>query len=424
MSRFVLKGDICYSVDKNTLKSVKNGYCVCRDSLCCGVFEKLPKEYETLPLYDYSDKLIIPGLVDLHTHAPQFSFRGLNMDCELIDWLNNNAFKEESKFSDLDYAEKAYSIFADAMKSSVTTRACIFATLHKDATSVLMDKMEETGIISYVGKVNMDRNSPDSLREEDAETSATNTEQWIENTIDKYENTYPILTPRFIPSCSDELMKKLKNIQENFTLPVQSHLSENTDEIEWVRELCPNSKFYGDAYDRFGLFGNDAKTVMAHCVYSSDDEIELMKENEVYIAHCPASNTNISSGIAPIRKYIDIGLKVGLGSDVAGGHSLSLFRAIADTIQVSKLYTKLISDDFAPVRFPEAFYLATAGGGEFFGKVGTFKEGYEFDAVVIDDSVFPHPQKLTVSERLERAVYLNADFLGLKAKFVKGKKII
>ncbi len=424
MSCFVLKGDICYSVDKSTLKSVKNGYCVCRDSLCYGVFEKLPKEYEALPLYDYSDKLIIPGLVDLHTHAPQFSFRGLNMDCELIDWLNNNAFKEEAKFSDLDYAEKAYSIFADAMKSSVTTRACIFATLHKDATSVLMDKMEETGIISYVGKVNMDRNSPDSLREENAEASATNTEKWIENTIDKYENTYPILTPRFIPSCSDELMKKLKNIQKNFSLPLQSHLSENTDEIKWVRKLSPKSKFYGDAYDRFGLFGNDTKTVMAHCVYSSDDEIALMKENEVFVAHCPASNTNISSGIAPIRKYIDSGLKVGLGSDVAGGHSLSLFRAISDTIQVSKLYTKLISDDFAPVRFPEAFYLATAGGGEFFGKVGTFEEGYEFDAVVIDDSVFPHPQELTVSERLERAVYLNADFLGLKAKFVKGKKII
>lgn len=270
----------------------------------------------------------------------------------------------------------------------------------------------------------MDRNSPNELCEESAEKSAEDTVRWINDTTDKLQNTYPILTPRFIPSCTDELMIKLGEIQREYNLPVQSHLSENKDEIKWVQELCPNSKNYGDAYDSFGLFGKNAKTVMAHCVYSTDEEVELMKDNGVFVAHCPASNTNLSSGIAPIKRYLEKGLKVGLGTDMAGGHSDSLFRAIADTVQMSKLYYRLVDSTKKPVTFNEAFYLATKGGGEFFGKVGSFETDYEFDAVVIDDSVLPHPQELTVYERLQRAVYLNADCKGLFAKFVKGKKII
>ncbi len=424
MNNFILKGDICYSTDKTTIRTVKDGYAVCESGISKGVFKNLPQEYSDYEIFDYSGKLVLPSMVDLHTHAPQFAFCGLNMDSELIEWLNNSAFKEEAKYSDITYAEKAYSIFADALKSSVTTRACIFATLHSDATKLLMEQLEKSGLASYVGKVNMDRNSPCNLCEQSAEKSAQDTIKWINETLDKYENTKPILTPRFIPSCSDELMRKLSTIQQKYNLPIQSHLSENKDEIKWVQELCPYSKSYGDAYDRFSLFGKSAKTIMAHCVYSNDDEVELMKRNGVFIAHCSASNTNLSSGIAPARRYIDNNLKIGLGSDMAGGHSISLFRAIADTVQVSKLYYRLVDNNTKPVTFNEAFYLATIGGGEFFGDVGSFENGYEFDAVVIDDSVLPHPQELDIHERLERAVYLNADFKGIISKFVKGKKII
>ncbi len=325
MNGFVLKGDICYSIDKNTLCTIENGYCVCVDTVSKGVFTTLPKEYSTLPLYDYSGKLIIPGLVDLHIHAPQFAFRGLNMDSELLSWLNENAFPEEAKFADLSYAKKAYTIFAEALKNSVTTRACIFATLHKEATLLLMELMEKSGLISFIGKVNMDRNSPDILIEESAEKSAKDTEDLALSSIGKFDNTFPIITPRFIPSCTDELMEKLGELAKKHKLCTQSHLSENKDEIKWVRELCPDAKSYGDAYDRFGLFGKDTKTIMAHCVYSGDDEVEHMKENGVFIAHCPASNTNLTSGIAPVRAYLDKGLKVGIGSDVAGGHTESLF---------------------------------------------------------------------------------------------------
>lgn len=423
MNSFILKGDICYCKEKDSLLTFENSYLVCEDSLCKGVYKTIPEHFSDLPIYDYSDKLILPGLVDLHIHAPQFAFRSLNMDLELLSWLNESAFKEEAKYSDLSYAQKAYYIFSDSLKNSATTRACIFATLHKEATKSLFELMESTGLVSFTGKVNMDRNSPPELCEKSAKTSITDTISFIEETIGKYKNTSPIITPRFIPSCSDELLINLGEIAEKYNLPVQSHLSENKDEIKWVKELVPDALSYGHAYDKFGLFGKSRKTVMAHCVYSSDDEVELIKQNEVFIAHCPASNTNLSSGIAPIRKYIEKGLKVGLGSDVAGGHTESLFRAISDTIQVSKLYHRLVDENCAPIKFSEAFFLATKGGGEFFGKVGSFEDGYEFDAVIIDDGVLPHPQKLSVYERLQRAVYLNADLLGVKGKFVRGVKI-
>ena len=149
-----------------------------------------------------------------------------------------------------------------------------------------------------------------------------------------------------------------------------------------------------------------------------------MRRNGVFVAHCPASNMNLTSGIAPIRKYIDLGLNLGLGSDVAGGHSDSIFRAITDAIQVSKMYFRMVDESYKPLVFSEAFYLATKGGGAFFGKVGSFEEGYEFDAIVMDDSVLSHPQSLNLEERMERAVYLGLDEKNITAKFVDGRKII
>ena len=426
---FVIKGHICYSQDKSTLKVYESSYLVCVNGKSKGIFENLPSEYKDLPLKDYGDKLIIPGMVDLHVHAPQYAFRGMCMDLELMDWLNQYTFPEEEKYTNLDYAKKAYSIFTKALKNSATTRACIFATRHRDATVLLMELMEETGLVSYVGKVNMDREASKALIEESAEASAYNTFGWINSVDNKFQNTKPILTPRFIPCCTDELMEELKQIQMTYGIPVQSHLSESPGEIEFVHFLRPNNEFYGDAYNDYDLFGKnddintDVKTVMAHCVWSTEKEVELMKKNGVFVAHCPASNMNLSSGIAPIRKYLDLDLKIGLGSDVAGGQSESIFRAITDSIQVSKMYWRHVNQDCKPIVFSEAFFLATKGGGEFFGKVGSFESDYEFDAIVLDDSCLEHPQELTVLQRLERAVYLSLDTQGICAKYVNGNQI-
>lgn len=293
-----------------------------------------------------------------------------------------------------------------------------------------MDLMEDTGLITYIGKINMDRNAPEGLTEKSADMSAYNTFGWINDIANKYTRTSPILTPRFIPSCSDELMEQLQEVQRAYNLPVQSHLSENKNEIEWVKQLRPDSAFYGDCYDKNDLFGDDnldsqkVKTIMAHCVWSTDEEVELMRKNDVFIAHCPASNVNLSSGIAPIRKYMDLDMKIGLGSDVAGGQSESVFRAITDAIGVSKLYMRYIDESKSPITFDEAFYMATIGGGEFFGKVGSFDSGFEFDAIVLDDSSIKHPMELTLKQRLERSVYLSLDICGgIREKYVQGNKI-
>ena len=244
-TNFVVKGDICYSKNKTELMTIENGYLVCENGISKGCFEVLPEKYQEFPLIDYSNKLIIPALVDLHIHAPQFAFRGTDMDMELMDWLANHTFPEESKYSNLEYAKKSYSIFADSIKKSATGYCCVFATKHRKATEMLMDLMENTGVISYVGKVNMDREAPDELLEPSALYAAFDTYGWINNVINKYKNTKPILTPRFIPCCTPELLKELKEIQAAYNLPIQSHLSENKGEIEFVRQLAPESAFYG-----------------------------------------------------------------------------------------------------------------------------------------------------------------------------------
>lgn len=419
---FVLKGDICWSRDAQHLNTIKDGFLVCEGGIVTGVFKNLPEKYAGLPVEDYSGKLIVPGLTDLHIHAPQYVFRGMKMDLELLEWLNTSAFPEEAKYQDTEYARRAYRIFVDDLRKSGTTRCCMFATLHLPATKVLMELLEESGQISYVGKVNMDRNSPDYLCEESAEASAEATVQWLAETGKAFSRTKPILTPRFIPSCSDELMERLAAIQKEYNLPVQSHLSENHGEISWVQELVPESRFYGDAYDRVGLFGGNVPTIMAHCVHSGEEETELMKKRGVYIAHCPQSNTNLMSGIAPVRTYLEKEIPMGLGSDVAGGAVLSIFRAMADAIQVSKLRAVLVDHNLKPLTMAEAFFLGTKGGGSFFGEVGSFDAGYECDALVLDEGKIPYPQELTIEERLERFIYLsgNDDILH---KFVKGRRL-
>ena len=277
---FVIKGNICQTKNPNELDLHKNAFAVCVGGISKGIFEVLPEEYSDLPLYDYGDSLIFPGMVDLHIHAPQYAFRGMCMDLELMDWLNRYTFPEEEKYENPEYAKKAYGMFVDAMKKSATARACIFATRHRPATELLMELMEESGLISYVGKVNMDRESSEALTEDSAEISAYTTFGWINAVKDRFKNTKPILTPRFIPCCTDKLMEELREIQMAYGIPVQSHLSESKGEIEFVKFLRPGDPFYGDSYNDYDLFGKnddintDVKTVMAHCVWSTDEEVE------------------------------------------------------------------------------------------------------------------------------------------------------
>ena len=418
---FAIKGDICFAKELGRLETSENSYLVCEDGKVAGVFATLPDKYKGIEIKDYSGKLVCPGLSDIHVHAPQYSFRGLGMDLELLDWLNTNTFPEESHYRDMEYAKKAYDIFTEDMRISATTRAVVFATIHKDATEYLMDSFDKAGLGAYIGKVNMDRNSPD-FYVEDTKESVKTTLEWLDDVTGRYELVKPIITPRFVPSCTDELMKELGRIVSEKKLPVQSHLSENLSEIDWVKALAPESKGYADAYDRFGLFGTGGKTVMAHCVHMREDEIELIKKQGVFVAHCPQSNVNLRSGISPMREFLEAGVKSGLASDLAGGASINMFKAVTDAIQVSKLYWRIVDDTKKALTFPEAFYLATKGGGEFFGKVGSFEAGYEFDAIVIDDSMAKTPLTLNAEQRLERTMYL-CHSNSIAAKFVAGRQL-
>jgi guanine deaminase len=433
---FVLKGDVAYSKSPEELFCTEGAFLVCRQGFCGGVFSRLPAEYSAFPLCDYGGKLIVPGLTDLHIHGAQFGFRGLGMDLELLDWLEQRAFPEEAKFHDPAYARRAYGLFVEALRRGPGTRFCIFATIHHGATLILQDLLEESGLVTRTGKLSMDRNCPEALREKSAGEALKNVEEWLRLSGERgYRNTFPMLTPRFIPSCSDELLGALGKLARERSLPVQSHLSENRREIAWVRELCPASAHYAGAYRDFGLFGGEVPTVMAHCVWPEEEELALIKEQGVLIAHCPQSNANVSSGIAPVRRLLNLGIPLGLGSDVAGGIHSSIFRAMGDAIQASKLRKVLRpgasggalikgadrEEDDRPLGLEEAFWMGSAGGGAFFN-TGSFREGKEFDALVLDDGDLAGPFPLSVRERLERAVYLSED-RHIIAKWVRGRPL-
>ncbi|MBP5385135.1 MAG: amidohydrolase family protein [Lachnospiraceae bacterium] len=425
----ILKGNIIYAKSPEELICSDRSYLVCEDGRCAGVFQTLPEAYAGIPVTDYGDHLIIPGLVDLHLHAPQYAYRGLGMDLELVDWLERVTFPEEAKYAEITYAARAYETFAEQMKQTATTRMVVFGTVHAEATLLLARKLSEAGFGAYVGKVNMDRNAPESLCEESATASFTATMDYLRKfTFLKAQGkisdrVQPIITPRFIPSCSRELMDDLGELARQQGLKVQSHLSESKKEIAWVSELEPDCDFYGACYARAGMMGNPVPSVMAHCVWSLPEEVQMMKEGDVFIAHCPQSNTNLASGIAPVRHYLTEGLHVGLGTDIAGGFSRSIFRAMADAVQVSKLYFRYVDQKKQPLTLSEAFHMGTMGGGAFFGNVGSFLPGYEFDAVIIDDTGLASVLSMNLAERIERVMYM-PELCSVTAKYVSGERVL
>lgn len=415
MALYAIKGDFIWTEEPSRFRTMRNGYLVVDNGVIESLTEECPENYDII---DYSGHLIIPGLSDLHLHAPQYAYMGLYMDEELLTWLEKHTFPEEAKYRNIGYAEKAYTAFVKDLLSGPTTRLSAFGTIHADSTLLLMRLLDEAGFYGFAGKVNMDRNSPDYLSE-DTDVSISETIRFLDSAEG---NIKPIITPRFIPSCSDKLLRKLGMIAKERNLPVQSHLDENLSEVEWVKELCPWSTSYSDAYDHFGLLGN-TPTIMAHVVWPSDDEIALLSERDVFVAHAPSSNTNLSSGIAPVRKFMKNGVKTGLATDVSGGSSLSLFRVIQDAIGVSKLRWRIKDDSDSPLTTSEAFFLASKGGGAFFGKVGSFEAGFDADFSVLDESLINTPlDGLSVSERLEMYIYRAAD-KPVFAKYIKGKKV-
>lgn len=420
MNKMALKGTIVFTPSKDKFEIHEDSYIIVEDGKIVDICKELDNSYKDYYIEDFTGKLIIPGFTDLHLHAPQYANRGLGLDKELIPWLDTYTFPEEGKYSDLDYAKKIYSRLINELWRVGTTRSVVFSSVHKESTKLLMDMFIESGLGAYVGKVNMDRNTAEYLTE-DTKESLQDTEEILKEYGNKSRLVKPIITPRFAPTCSEELLQGLNDLAFKYKTPIQSHLNENTSEILWVKELFPKSKNYASVYDDFKLFGQH-KTVMAHCVYCNDDEIDLMAKNGVYAAHCPYSNYNLSSGIMPVRKYLNKGVPIGLASDISGGSSLSIPSVIRGTIQASKMIWLNTNKELSQLTFSEGFFLATKGGGSFFGKVGSFEKGYDFDALVIDDSRLSDIRELTVEERIQRFVYIGDD-RNIVERYVEGIRI-
>ncbi len=413
------KANILFTPEPERFEMLEHGYVVVGDDGCVvGTFAELPEQYKDVPVTDFGDQLLMPAMNDLHVHAPQYRNLGIAMDQELLPWLNTYTFPEETKYRDLQYAERMYRRFVRDLWKLGTMRAAIFATIHPEASCLLADLLHEAGMGGMIGLVGMDRNCPETLR--------NTTEEVIEGTrrVMARTATMPlvsaIVTPRFVPSCTPEMLTALGQLANEYHLPVQSHLSENQSEIEWVKELEPESTCYGDAYRRYGLFGQ-TPTLMAHCCYTAGEEFELMRANHVFAVHCPTSNCNLGSGIAPIRRFMNAGIPVALGSDVSAGSGFSIFRAIHYTLQMSKMKWVHGGHREMFLSLSEAFWLATKSGGSFFGKVGSFEPGYAFDALVVDDSDLNF-DNYSLQHRLERYIYLGDD-RQLTHRFCQGKEI-
>jgi guanine deaminase len=418
----IYKGNIVYASAPDRLTVLENGFIVVLFGRVKGVFESLPAEYDGIELEVETDGLIMPGLFDLHIHAPQWINRGLGYSMELLPWLMKYTFPAEERFADADFAREAYGMFVEDLKRSETTRACIFATVHRSSTMLLIELLRESGLGAYVGKVNMDRNSIPGLTEstEDSLTETRSIIEWMNGTMQENPLVRYILTPRYVPCTTTELMKGLADISSEFKVRIQSHLDENRSEIQLVRELHPESRDFTSVYYDYGLLPS-GMTVMAHCIHNTDEEIEMLKSQDVMVAHCPQSNANLSSGIMPLRKYLDKGIRVALGSDVAAGHSMNMKDHVVLAIEMSKLYWTLHPECRA-LSFSEAFHMASKAGGSFFGKVGSFEEGYEFDALVIDDRNLSTGIEMSIEERLERYIYTGSNN-NIKHKYVAGKRI-
>nr|CCA23957.1 guanine deaminase putative [Albugo laibachii Nc14] len=375
-------------------------------------------------LLDLGDQLLIPGFVDGHAHAPQSVFAGLGMHLPLLEWLQAYTFPCEAAFSNIQYAREMYSECVRRLLRVGTTTCSYFGTTHLKASKVLVDVIEEVGQRAFIGKVNMDRNGTQQLTE-DTEESIQSTRAFVEYVMKKKNALLtPVLTPRFVPSTSSKLMIALGTLSREYNPPlrIQSHLSESQREVEWVRELHPECSSYTQVYDHHGLLHE--RSYMAHCIWCSDKERALLAQRQSGVIHCPNSNFSLKSGILNVRQLLDVGIKVGLGTDIAGGYAVSMLDAIRQSIIASKVVAMQSENVFKALSYEEAFFLATLGGAHVLGVgdiIGNFDIGKDFDALVIDVGSI-RATSSSVLDRFQQFLFLGDD-RAISQIFVKGKPV-
>ncbi|XP_016062153.1 PREDICTED: guanine deaminase [Miniopterus natalensis] len=371
----------------------------------------------------------MPGLVDTHIHAPQYYFAGSKVDLPLLEWLTEYTFPTELNFQSIDFAEEVYTKVVRRTLKNGTTTACYFGTIHTDSSLLLAEITDKFGQRAFVGKVCMDMNDTVPEYKETTEESIKETERFVSEMLQKnYPRVKPIVTPRFSLSCTEQLMSELGNIAKTHDLHIQSHISENRDETEAVKTLYPSYKNYTDVYDKNNLLTN--KTVMAHGCYLSAEELDVFRERGASIAHCPTSNLTLRSGLLNVLDVLKHEVKVGLGTDVAGGYSCSMFNAIRSAMMVSNV----LSINEKSLTLKEVFRLATLGGSQALGldrEIGNFEVGKEFDALLINPKASDSPIDLfhgdfvgDISETIiQKFLYLGDD-RNIEEVYVGGKQVV
>jgi len=414
------KGTIIYTDTPEKLTVIKNGYIAVKDGRIEEVITgELPKKYAESDIIDYGDSLIIPAFSDLHIHAPQFVERGVGMDCLLFDWLNNYTFPQESRFKDINYAKTIYAQLIYEFLKHGTFQTALFTTIHYDSCSLLYKMLMESGMYAYSGKINMDMNSPEFYVEETGK-SIEDTERFIIEHRDLSDHVKPIIIPRFAPTCSRELLEGLGKLAQKYDLGLHTHLVESKAEAAWSKELFPDCASDGEIYEKLGLLNGKGPKLFAHVIFPTETEDRILKQYDCVSVHCPDSTSNITAGIMPSSTMMDNGYKIALGSDVGGGHFLGMYRQVARTVQISKM-KEFYEPDYKRLVLSKAFYMATVTGGSVFGKIGKFKPGYIFNALVIN-GLQDEGYELSPEECLERFCYAGDD-RNIKHRFIDGREI-
>ncbi|HEX2061819.1 MAG TPA: guanine deaminase [Thermoanaerobaculia bacterium] len=327
------------------------------------------------------DKLIAPGFIDTHLHAPQLEMIG-SYGGHLLEWLNRYTFPTERKFEDPEHARRVARSFYDELLRNGTLTALVFSTIHREATDIFFEEAERRGFRGIIGKTMMDRHAPDYLLdptpEQSYQESKTLLQKWHGRGLLRYA-----ITPRFAPTSSVALLECAGQLKREFPDAwVHTHISENRNEVRWVQELFADAE-YADVYDHYGLLGE--RTVLAHGVWLTPEELDLISRRGARIAHCPNSNLFLGSGLFPLHRVLEAGVVVGLGSDIGAGTTPSFFNAMADAYKVQQVQGVSLS----PFHL---WYLATLGGARALtldAETGSLETGKSADFLVLDPNATP-----------------------------------
>lgn len=341
----------------------------------------------------------LPGFVDLHVHAPQWAQSGTALDLPLYDWLHTYTFPLEAKYADLAFAKTVYEDLVSTLLANGTTTVLYFATVHKEASLLLAEICARKGQRGLVGKVVMDDpdQNPDYYRDADSKTAIKDTEEFIlamkELAKEVKQGVYPVVTPRFIPSCSDEALKGLGELAAKYDTHIQSHCSES----DWAHQYVKDRFQKNDAFalHDFGLLGD--KSVMAHSNFLDDRDAELFASTGTAISHCPLSNAYFANSVLPLKRFQAMGIDIGLGTDISAGATPSIYDNAKQAVVSSRMLEDGVSTALCAeergvadsrISIHEAFYLATAGGGESLSlPIGKLEENYTWDVQIIDTKI-------------------------------------